>query len=126
VNRGRGFYDSREVNDLTHLMRIIANRAEISLAVVCVHPGQCSEEALLRLKMNGDTWEALANRPATYGNETTAARRFAAHLHEWRSAASTPFDRLLLSPRRLRAVLGYPISLAQARDAPRACRSMGS
>ena len=31
VNRGRGFYDSREVNDLTHLLRVIANpRDEIS------------------------------------------------------------------------------------------------
>ena len=57
VNRGRGFYDSREVNDLTHLLRVIANpRDEISLAVVLRSPlVNASEEALLRLKMNGDS-----------------------------------------------------------------------
>ena len=57
VNRGRGFYASREVNDLTHLLRVIANpRDEISLAVVLRSPlVNASEEALLRLKMSGET-----------------------------------------------------------------------
>src|ERR1035438_2449421 len=56
VNHGRGFYDSREVNDLTHLLRTIANpRDEISLAVVLRSPlVNVSEEALLRLKMNAE------------------------------------------------------------------------
>ena len=50
VNRGRGFYDTREVNDLTHLLRVIANpRDEISLAAVLRSPVvDVSDEALLR------------------------------------------------------------------------------
>src|SRR5204863_9008074 len=52
VNRGRGFYESREVNDLTHLLRVIANpRDEISMAVVLRSPlVGASDEDLLRLK----------------------------------------------------------------------------
>ena len=52
VNRGRGFYDTREVNDLTHLLRVIANpRDEISLAAVLRSPlVGASDEALLRLQ----------------------------------------------------------------------------
>ena len=61
VNRGRGFYDSREVNDLTHLLRVIANpRDEISLAVVLRSPlVNVSEEALLTAKMMGNRAEHL-------------------------------------------------------------------
>jgi ATP-dependent helicase/nuclease subunit A len=126
VNRGRGFYDSREVNDLTHLLRVIANpRDEISLAVVLRSPlVNASEEALLRLKMNGDTLGAVLARttPAAFGAaDHTRLARFAARLHEWRQRREyVTFDRLLLS-----AIddCGYPSSpnldkfLAQARDA---------
>ena len=39
VNRGQGFYESREVNDLTHLLRVIANpRDEISVATLLRSP----------------------------------------------------------------------------------------
>jgi ATP-dependent exoDNAse (exonuclease V) beta subunit len=126
VNRGRGFYDSREVNDLTHLLRVIANpRDEISLAVVLRSPlVNASEEALLRLKMNGDTLGGTLARtdPAAFGAEDHARlARFAARLREWRQRREyVTFDRLLLS-----AIddCGYPASdyldkfLAQARDA---------
>ena len=125
VNRGRGFYDSREVNDLTHLLRVIANpRDEISLAVVLRSPlVNASEEALLRLKMNGETLcDALARTPpAAFGADHARISRFAARLHEWRQRREyVTFDRLLLA-----AIddCGYPASpnldkfLAQARDA---------
>jgi ATP-dependent helicase/nuclease subunit A len=125
VNRGRGFYDSREVNDLTHLLRVIANpRDEISLAVVLRSPlVNASEEALLRLKINGDTLgDALAHTtPAAFGADHARLARLAARLHEWRQRREyVTFDRPLLS-----AIddCGYPSSpnldkfLAQARDA---------
>ena len=82
VNRGRGFYDSREVNDLTHLLRVIANpRDEISLAVVLRSPlVNVSDEALLRLKMNGEKLGgALAGWTAGVGDADHARlARFAA------------------------------------------------
>ncbi len=117
VNRGRGFYASREVNDLTHLLRVIANpRDEISLAVVLRSPlVNAPDEALLRLKMSGDMSAALAH--------TTDPQlvRFHTRLHEWRLRREyVTFDRLLLE-----AIddCGYPASanmdkfLGQARDA---------
>jgi ATP-dependent helicase/nuclease subunit A len=126
VNRGRGFYASREVNDLTHLLRVIANpRDEISLAVVLRSPlVNASDQALLRLKMNGDTLGAMLARtsPADFGDQDHARlARFAARLREWRMRREyVTFDRLLLS-----AIddCGYPSSgnldkfLAQTRDA---------
>ena len=126
VNRGRGFYDSREVNDLTHLLRVIANpRDEVSLAVVLRSPlVNASEEALLRLKMGGDTLDSALGRTGAdaFGAEDHARlARFAARLREWRQRREyVTFDRLLLS-----AIddCGYPSSgnldkfLAQARDA---------
>ena len=126
VNRGRGFYDSREVNDLTHLLRVIANpRDEISLAVVLRSPlVNASEEAMLRLKMNGETLSDMLSRtsPAAFGARDHARlARFAARLREWRQRREyVTFDRLLLS-----AIddCGYPSSpnldkfLAQARAA---------
>jgi ATP-dependent exoDNAse (exonuclease V) beta subunit len=62
VNRGKGFYDTREVNDLAHLLRVIANpRDEISLAAVLRSPlVGVSDEALLGLK-------TLASDPAVRG-----------------------------------------------------------
>ena len=126
VNRGRGFYDSREVNDLTHLLRVIANpRDEISLAVVLRSPlVNASEEALLRLKMNGDSLGSTLARtdlPAFRAEDQARLSRFSARLSEWRQRREyVTFDRLLLS-----AIddCGYPNSpnldkfLAQARDA---------
>ena len=56
VNRGQGFYETREVNDLTHLLRVIANpRDEISLAAVLRSPlVGVSDEALLALRTMGE------------------------------------------------------------------------
>ena len=56
VNRGKGFYETREVNDLAHLLRVIANpRDEISLAAVLRSPlVGASDEALLGLKFMGE------------------------------------------------------------------------
>jgi ATP-dependent exoDNAse (exonuclease V) beta subunit len=134
VNRGRGFYAAREVNDLTHLLRVIANpRDEISLAVVLRSPlVNASEEALLRLKMNGETLggtlvDAMADAishtdPTAFGKvDHDRLARFATRLREWRQRREyVTFDRLLLS-----AIddCGYPASpnldkfLALARDA---------
>src|SRR6185369_15026385 len=55
VNRGKGFYDNRDVNDLSHLLRVIANpRDEVSVATVLRSPlVGVSDEALLGLKMRG-------------------------------------------------------------------------
>ena len=52
VNRGKGFYETREVVDLLHLLRVLANpRDEIALAAVLRSPFvEVSDEALLRLK----------------------------------------------------------------------------
>ncbi|MBZ5623794.1 MAG: UvrD-helicase domain-containing protein [Acidobacteriia bacterium] len=139
VNRGKGFYESREVNDLTHLLRVIANpRDEVSLAAVLRSPlAGASDEALLRLKMQGDNLGASLLRltaetasevePAefdpTESDPDAAAKlcRFVQRLHEWRIRREyVSFDRLLLA-----AVddFGYPESpnldkfLAQAREA---------
>jgi ATP-dependent helicase/nuclease subunit A len=126
VNRGRGFYESREVNDLTHLLRVIANpRDEISLAAVLRSPlVNASEEALLRLKMNGEKLGSMLGQTdaAAYGAEDHARlARFSGRLHEWRQRREyVTFDRLLLA-----AIddCGYPSSpnldkfLSQARDA---------
>ncbi len=103
VNRGRGFYDSREVNDLTHLLRVIVNpRDEISLAVVLRSPlVNASEEALLRLKMNGDSLgSTLARTDLTaFGAEDQARlSRFSARSANGGSAVSTSLSTAYCSP----------------------------
>jgi len=104
VNRGRGFYDTREVNDLTHLLRAIANpRDEISLAVVLRSPlVAASDEALLRLKTIGDLSTTLlhldSSTAAFAPDDFQKLSRFAGRLREWRSRREyVSFDRLLLA-----------------------------
>jgi ATP-dependent helicase/nuclease subunit A len=106
VNRGRGFYETREVNDLTHLLRIIANaRDEISMAAVLRSPlVLISDEALLRLRAMGDNLAASLMRleprmAAEFGAEDYARLlRFRQRLHEWRVRREhVTFDRLLLA-----------------------------
>jgi ATP-dependent helicase/nuclease subunit A len=106
VNRGRGFYESREVRDLVHLLRVIANpRDEVSLAVVLRSPlVGASEEDLLRWKMSDGKLLPGLDR-----------------LKEWRVRREfVPFDRLLA---QAADECGYTWSpnvdkfLAQARDA---------
>jgi ATP-dependent exoDNAse (exonuclease V) beta subunit len=125
VNRGKGFYEAREVNDLTCLLRVIANpRDEISLAAVLRSPlVAVSDESLLRLKIMGDNLGASLMRPgAEFDDEDyDQLARFRDRLREWRIRREyVSFDRLLLA-----AIddCGYPGGpnidkfLAQARDA---------
>jgi len=105
VNRGKGFFETREVNDLTHLLRTIANpRDEISLATVLRSPlVAVSDQALLGLKVMG---ENLGGSLMRLGPETAAGfddgdyerlRRFRDRLREWRMRREyVSFDRLLL------------------------------
>ena len=97
VNRGKGFYETREVNDLVHLLRVIANpRDEISLAVVLRSPlVAVSDEALLRLRMlggniGGSLWRVTPETAGDFGEDYRASRalsRAAARLGA--SAANT-------------------------------------
>jgi ATP-dependent exoDNAse (exonuclease V) beta subunit len=125
VNRGKGFYETREVNDLTCLLRVIANpRDEISLAAVLRSPlVAASDESLLRLKIMGDNLGASLMRPGAEFDDEDSRKlaRFRDRLREWRIRREyVSFDRLLLA-----AIddCGYPGGpnvdkfLAQARDA---------
>jgi ATP-dependent exoDNAse (exonuclease V) beta subunit len=129
VNRGKGFYETREVNDLTSLLRAIAiPRDEISLAAVLRSPlVAASDESLLRLKIMGDNIGASLMRLAPesgaefdaedYGKLT----RFRDRLREWRIRREyVSFDRLLLAAIDDCGYRGGPNIdkfLAQARDA---------
>ena len=102
--RGKGFYENREVNDLVHLLRTIANpRDEVSLAVVLRSPlVGASDEALLWLKSSGENLGAAlmeldAARAAAFDAEDAARLlRFRGRLREWRlRRESVSFDRLL-------------------------------
>jgi len=133
VNRGKGFYEAREVKDLLHLLRVIANpRDEISLAAVLRSPlVQVSDEALLRLRIKDENIGASLARldsqgefsPEDYENLT----RFRDRLHAWRIRREhVSFDRLLLaaiddcgyqSDSTARAWANIEKFLAQAREA---------
>jgi len=104
VNRAKGFYDSREVNDLVHLLRAIANpRDEISLAVVLRSPlVAVSDEALLALRLLAENLSAgLARLGAETESEFEADDfralfDFRERLRRWRVLReSVGFDRLL-------------------------------
>ena len=104
VNRGKGFYDSREVNDLVHLLRAIANpRDEISLAVVLRSPlVAVSDEALLALRLLAENLSAALARLGAETESEFDADDFRALVHfrerlrRWRLLReSVGFDRLL-------------------------------
>jgi len=137
VNRGKGFYDTREVNDLTHLLRVIANpRDEISLAAVLRSPlVAVSDEALLGLKAVGDN---LGGALMGLGPDTAAEfdpedgrklRDFRDRLRQWRARREyVTFDRLLLEAMDhsgyrpesgARGAANIEKFLAQAREAAR-------
>ncbi len=106
VNRGKGFYETREVNDLAHLLALIANpRDEISLAAVLRSPlVEASDEALLGLKILADNLGAALGRlgpetaPGFDDADYTKLCRFRDRLREWRIRREyVSFDRLLLS-----------------------------
>jgi ATP-dependent exoDNAse (exonuclease V) beta subunit len=125
VNRGKGFYETREVNDLTSLLRAIANpRDEISLAAVLRSPlVAASDESLLRLKMMGDNMGASLMRlgPEFDAEEYGKLARFRDRLQEWRIRREyVSFDRLLLAAIDDCGYRGGPNIdkfLAQAREA---------
>ena len=82
VNRGRGFYDSREVADLANLLRVIANpRDEIALAAVLRSPlVGVSADALLQLKTGAENMGSALERTRPGG-----LRR-----RRWRAAGEVP------------------------------------
>ncbi len=104
VNSGRGFYETREVRDLMHLLRVIANpRDEVSLAAVLRSPlAGASDEALLALRMMGENIGASLMRLGETDGALFRAedfdllRRFAGRLRTWRiRRATVTFDVLL-------------------------------
>jgi ATP-dependent helicase/nuclease subunit A len=103
VNRGRGFYDSREVADLANLLRAIANpRDEIALAAVLRSPlVGVSADALLRLKAGPENLGSAMERlnPAAFDAEDGARLvKFRDRLKRWRLRREyAGFDRLLLA-----------------------------
>jgi ATP-dependent exoDNAse (exonuclease V) beta subunit len=103
VNRGRGFYDSREVADLANLLRTIANpRDEIALAAVLRSPlVGVSVDALLQLKTGPENLGSAVERldPAAFDAEDGARLvKFRGQLKRWRLRRElSGFDRLLLA-----------------------------
>ena len=105
VNRGKGFYETREVGDLVQLLRAIANpRDEISLAAVLRSPlVGVSDEALLRLRLPGGNLADALTRlraeddPEFHPEDLDALFRFRGRLREWRRRREyVGFDLLLL------------------------------
>ncbi len=137
VNRGKGFYETREVNDLVHLLRVIANpRDEISLAAVLRSPlVDASDEALLGLKAMGDNigQQLMRLAPDVAGDFDPEDRRklidFRSRLRDWRARREyVTFDRLLLEAMDdcgyrpdagARGAANIEKFLAQAREASR-------
>ena len=133
LNQGRGFFETREVVDLTSLLRAIDNpRDEISLAVVLRSPFVgVSDEALLHLKTTGNLGSALRQLEHTgaafSADDLAKLRRFREQLLRWRETRDVAgFDRLLI---RAMDETGYSVApgtraaaniekfLALARDA---------
>jgi ATP-dependent exoDNAse (exonuclease V) beta subunit len=89
---GKSFYEAREVRDLVHLLRVVADPAdEVSMAAVLRSPlAGLSDETLLRLKLNGGA-------PLPDPEDEASRRRFDALLGRLRAQRDdvSP-DRLLL------------------------------
>ncbi len=104
-SRKRGFLQTREALDLTHLLRTIANpRDEVSLAVVLRSPlVGLSDESILRLEtvaLNlGDALSKPTGEQLAQFEELDRGRlqEFRGHLQAWRQAhPHVSLDRLLL------------------------------
>ncbi|HKX00324.1 MAG TPA: UvrD-helicase domain-containing protein [Bryobacteraceae bacterium] len=103
LNQGKGFFETREVVDLTNLLRVVANpRDEISLAAVLRSPFTgCSDETLFRLKIEGSLATAIhrldqLTQPFD-AEEAGRLRRFREQLRRWREARDVAgLDRLLI------------------------------
>jgi len=135
VNRGKGFYESREVNDLVHLLRIVANpRDEISLAAVLRSPlVAVSDEALFGLRRPGENLSDALERVTTEteagfdADDFRALVHFRQNLRRWRLLRETAgFDCLLADalddcgyrpPNGARGAANIDKLLARARDA---------
>ena len=138
VNRGKGFYDTREVNDLTHLLRVIANpRDEIALAAVLRSPlVGASDEDLLALRMRGRNHRRGSLMPRRRRLPRSIWRVSATGCANGACGASTSPSTGCCSPpsttaatARNRARAGTPISTSSWRrraTPPRACRSTNS
>ena len=104
VNRGKGFYETREVVDLMHLLRVLANpRDEISMAAVLRSPFvEASDEALLRLRGLGNFGSAVEGLApdmlASFApDDAEKLARFRDQLARWRATRDyTAIDQLLL------------------------------
>jgi ATP-dependent exoDNAse (exonuclease V) beta subunit len=100
VTRQVGFFESREIRDLTHLLRTVSNpRDEVSLAVVLRSPlVGLSDEGLIRLKTARDNM-ASALEAEVAGLDPLDAerwRRFRGNFARWRSSVHhIPADRVL-------------------------------
>jgi ATP-dependent exoDNAse (exonuclease V) beta subunit len=93
VTAGKGFFEAREVNDLTHLLRVLANpRDEISLTAVLRSPlAGVTDATLYELKQQGNLGEALAS------SADPAVSAFAVELARWREVRrNVSPDRLLI------------------------------
>ena len=104
VNRGKGFYETREVVDLMHLLRVLTNpRDEISMAAVLRSPFvEASDEALLRLKGLGNIGSAVERLAPDMlssfaPDDAEKLARFRDRLARWRATRDyTAIDQLLL------------------------------
>jgi ATP-dependent helicase/nuclease subunit A len=103
LNQGKGFFETREVVDLTTLLHAIDNpRDEIGLATVLRSPfAGVSDEALLRLKSAGNLGSALRKLEhlgaAFSAEDLDKLRRFREQMSRWREARDVAgFDRLLM------------------------------
>jgi ATP-dependent exoDNAse (exonuclease V) beta subunit len=100
VTRQVGFFEAREIRDLMHLLRALANpRDEISLAVVLRSPlAGLSDEALLRLKGPHDNLASALEHdtPNLDAIDSQRWQRFRASFLRWRASVHyLPLDRLL-------------------------------
>ena len=101
VTRQVGFFESREIRDLMHLLRAIANpRDEVSLAVVLRSPlAGISDQGLMRLKGTGENLaDALEIDVAGLDPlDTERWSRFRTNFARWRASAHyVAIDRLLV------------------------------
>ena len=100
ITRRAGFFEVREIRDLIHLLRAIANpRDEVSLAVVLRSPlAGLSDAALLRMKMgHKNLADGLNLDPGCFDSiDAERLTQFRARFAKWRETAQyTPIDRLL-------------------------------
>ena len=103
VNRGKGFYETREVVDLIELLRVLVNpRDEIAMAALLRSPFvEVSDEALLRLHLLGNIGGAVERLdPATLAgfapDDAAKLACFRGQLARWRASRDyAAIDQLL-------------------------------